>query len=63
MKDDWLLYLQFTVVLLQFNVRQAIIDVQAGWCVLYDYIVVSSILSIYVRLLSTFYPLISTLQP
>lgn len=62
MKDDWMLYLQFAVVLLQSNVRQAIIDVQPGWCVLYDYIVVSSILSIYVRLLPTFYPLISTLQ-
>lgn len=30
MKDDWMLYLQFAVVLLQSNVRQAIIDVQQG---------------------------------
>ena len=30
MKDDWMLYLQFTVVLLQSNVRQVIIDVQQG---------------------------------
>ena len=30
MKDDWTLYLQFAVVLLQSNVRQAIIDVQQG---------------------------------
>ena len=30
MKDDWMLYLQFTVVLLQSNVCQAIIDVQQG---------------------------------
>ena len=30
MKDDWMLYLQFTVVLLQSNVRQVVIDVQQG---------------------------------
>ena len=30
MNDDWMLYLQFTEVLLQSNVRQAIIDVQQG---------------------------------
>ena len=30
MKDDWMLFLQFAVVLLQSNVRQAIIDVQQG---------------------------------
>lgn len=30
MKDEWMLYLQFTEVLLQSKVRQVLIDVQQG---------------------------------